>query len=122
MHPLVHMDYCLKQVIENNRVACIFQNWQVIGYAAKYNLHISERFMLKVANFRQTQLFYALTDQFYYKSLNFQESGIKSVFFNLYTKQTRKKFKADERLKRIVDYLIIDAVDLTYLYIFVTDT
>ncbi|XP_057318857.1 uncharacterized protein LOC130663576 [Microplitis mediator] len=109
---------CLTRVSTNNTVACILPDEVLINYALKKNLHISERFMLKVSGFYQTTHDWVLADRFYHKGLNFQESGIFDRLSSISLKNPLKKIKAKERLKKIVDYQTIDAVDLTYLYVF----
>ncbi|XP_057318976.1 uncharacterized protein LOC130663642 isoform X1 [Microplitis mediator] len=119
LHPILELDPiddCVKKVIENNRAACMAQDWQLIDYAVKHNLHIAQRVVLKTPSFYHTHLFWALMDRFYHESLNLQESGM-NVFTTRLIK-SRKKLKAINRLSRIVDYRIIDAVDLTNLYVF----
>ncbi|XP_057334917.1 uncharacterized protein LOC130673756 [Microplitis mediator] len=109
---------CSTRVSTNNTVACILPDEVLINYAVKKNLHISERFMLKVSAFYQTTHDWVLADRFYHKGLNFQESGIFDRLSKVPLKNSLKKIKAKERLKKIVDYQTIDAVDLTYLYVF----
>ncbi|XP_057328242.1 uncharacterized protein LOC130669384 [Microplitis mediator] len=109
---------CSTRVSTNNTVACILPDEELINDAVKKNLHISERFMLKVSAFYQTTHDWVLADRFYHKGLNFQESGIFYRLSKVPLKNSLKKIKAKERLKKIVDYQTIDAVDLTYLYVF----
>ncbi|XP_057339964.1 uncharacterized protein LOC130677280 [Microplitis mediator] len=109
---------CFKQVFENKKVACIFEEVLIIDAIVIKNLHISKRFMLKRSGFYQARKFWALADRFYHKSLNIQEAGIELRMRRQIGRTSRKKLKAKERLKRIADYQEIDAVDLTYLYVF----
>ncbi|XP_057318867.1 uncharacterized protein LOC130663586 [Microplitis mediator] len=119
----LHLEYvspgdCLKLLIENNTVACIFRRWELIDYAVKHNLHISKRFTLKVRGFYSTYGFWSLADRFYRKLLDLQELGYLGKIDNFYVNGPLKKKKAKERIKKIVDYHTIDAVDLTNLYVF----
>ncbi|XP_057318845.1 uncharacterized protein LOC130663568 [Microplitis mediator] len=116
IHELNPIGDCVKKVIENNRAACMAQDWQLIDYAVKHNLHIAQRVVLKTPGFYHTHLFWALMDRFYHESLNLQESGMKVSPTRRI--KSRKKLKAKNRHSRIVDYRIIDAVDLTNLYVF----
>ncbi|XP_057328608.1 uncharacterized protein LOC130669632 [Microplitis mediator] len=119
LHPIHELDpigNCLKKVIENNKAACMAQDWQLIDYAVKHNLHMLKRPVVKIPGFYHTHLLWALTDRFYHKSLNLQESGMK--LFKTRLIKSRKKMKAKNRFSRIVDYQEVDAVDLRYLYVF----
>ncbi|XP_057321697.1 uncharacterized protein LOC130665374 isoform X2 [Microplitis mediator] len=112
------LDDCLKLVRENNTVAIIDAESFILKSVVQHNLHISKRFKMNLSSFKHTRLFWALADRFYHKALHLQSSGIGVVLADKFTMKSRDKLRAKEKLKRIIDYQIIDAVDLTYLYVF----
>ncbi|XP_057323460.1 uncharacterized protein LOC130666464 [Microplitis mediator] len=121
LHPLdiyVGADDCLKLLIKNNTVACIFQDWELIPHAVKHNLHISKRFTLKIPAYYSTCRSWPLADRFYRKLLDQEELGTINGLKPMYINKSLKKKKVKERIQKIVDYQTIDAVDLTYLYVF----
>ncbi|XP_057339952.1 uncharacterized protein LOC130677272 [Microplitis mediator] len=121
LHPLYaynSADKCLKLAMENNTVACIFQDAKQINSALKQNFHISKHFTLKHNYFLHTRKKWAMTDRLNDKVSKLKEAGILDDEVKTVVQYALKKIKAKERIKKIVDYQEIDAVDLTNLYVF----
>ncbi|XP_057334145.1 uncharacterized protein LOC130673209 [Microplitis mediator] len=118
LHPTdVGVPYsCLELASEDNTVACIYNTLNIL-HNLKENLRISKNFVFKTSFVHWTRKEWPLKKRVDQQTLRAIESGFDEII-NRRSRNTLKKMKAKAKLKKILDYDEVDAIDLEYAYIF----
>ncbi|XP_057329697.1 uncharacterized protein LOC130670340 [Microplitis mediator] len=110
---------CLKLMMRDPEVACVIQNFHMLFWTRKFDFHASKKFVFKKNYFYHSRLNWALGKRFYQRLLKFQELGLTERGGEpLYIRIASNKMKIAKRKEKMLNYDIIDAEDLTNLYIF----
>ncbi|XP_057325427.1 uncharacterized protein LOC130667677 [Microplitis mediator] len=118
-HPITFsLRECLQLMMRDPEVACIDENEVILYWTRKFHFHVSKRFVFKKNFFYHHRLNWALGKRFYQRLLKFQELGLTNLDELLYARIASNKMKITERTEKMLDHDIIDAEDLTNLYIF----
>ncbi|XP_057333741.1 uncharacterized protein LOC130672942 [Microplitis mediator] len=111
-------DRCFERASMDDTVACIYQIQYVVTGVLKKNLRISKNFVFKTSFVHWTRKDWPLKDRVDQQTFRAIESGFIDKHIHRPIRNTLKKMKAKERLKKILDYDKVDAIDLEYAYIF----
>ncbi|XP_057334771.1 uncharacterized protein LOC130673667 [Microplitis mediator] len=109
---------CVQLMMRDADVACIYINVGILTWAMKFDFHISKSFVFKKNFFYHHRSNWALGKRFYQRLLIFQELGLSNDALFLNARIASNKMKIVERKKKMLDHDIIDADDLTNLYVF----
>ncbi|XP_057331399.1 uncharacterized protein LOC130671492 [Microplitis mediator] len=111
------LEECLQLMTRDPEVACIDENKVMLSWTMKFDFHMSKRFVFKKNFFYHHRLNWALGKRFYQRLLKFEELGL-TIDDSVYAGVASNKMKIEQRKKKMLDHDIIDAEDLTNLYIF----
>ncbi|XP_057328482.1 uncharacterized protein LOC130669541 [Microplitis mediator] len=109
---------CLELMMQYPDVACIFEESFMLYWSRKIHFHASKRFVFKKNNFYHYRLDWSLGKRFYQRLLKFEELGISKRDMLVDVPIASNKMKIAKRKEKMLDHHIIDAEDLTNLYIF----
>ncbi|XP_057325603.1 uncharacterized protein LOC130667784 [Microplitis mediator] len=110
---------CLKLATQDNTVACIYPDNLTIKRALhKKNLYISKTFLFKSNSVYVTRRDWPLKNRIHKRLLHAIESGLGQKIDRSMIKNPLKKKKKFDRIKKILKYDEVDAIDLEYFYIF----
>ncbi|XP_057327779.1 uncharacterized protein LOC130669098 isoform X1 [Microplitis mediator] len=110
---------CLKLATQDDTVACIYpENMTIRDALEKQNLYISKTFLFQSNSVYLTRRDWPLKDQIHKNLLNAIESGFHQKFDRSMIKNPLKKKRKVDRIKKILKYDEVDAIDLEYFYVF----
>ncbi|XP_057334758.1 uncharacterized protein LOC130673659 [Microplitis mediator] len=112
------LEGCLRLMMRDPEVACIDKDEVMLSRSMRFHIHVSKRVVFKTNFFYHHRLHWALGKQFYQQLLMLQELGLTYVEHLLFAWIATDKMKMEGRKKKMLDLDIIDAEDLTNLYIF----
>ncbi|XP_008551131.1 uncharacterized protein LOC103573721 [Microplitis demolitor] len=108
---------CFERASVNNTVACIYNTPYVLRTDLKVNLRVLKKFLFKVNYVHWARKEWPLKKRIDQQTLRAIESGFGEIIARR-SRNTLKKMKTKERLKKILNYDEVDAIDLEYAYIF----
>ncbi|XP_057323842.1 uncharacterized protein LOC130666666 [Microplitis mediator] len=109
---------CLILMMRDPEVACVIPDFAMLFWTKEFHFHASKRFVFKTNFFYHNRLNWALGKRFYQRLLKFQELGLTQFDAPTYVRIASNKMKKEKRKERMLNHDIIDAEDLTNLYLF----